>query len=601
MDAEKENRLLQEYLSWRANGFKRDVKLALHRKRSVLHAPHSGNHCWQSCRPVGPNGVPCVLSLVHDVSSDEFCLCIFDTVSREERRAQVPSGIARRLRGDLLDVEQLLQSVTVDVKGRVVFPDACSGHLRGGEEAQTPAACSADPEVLTSGVPPSASPGPSGGGIAGPLVKVGGDGGTAEEGACENGICAGGGDGCAVEDAPPAEAAEAATRAESPARAAEEEVEASRFAPGPVGSVAEEGAEKAGGPAVLGDAADADVAAWVQATKKLLVYVCTWNMMGKDVPPREGLRANVLPPDRYHVYVVGTQECERSIAKSALNPAKKVWEAAVQDSLGDRYHKISSHTLQATNLIAFVHGALEHMVHGVATSAVACGIGNTMGNKGGIGLRFSVADSDLCFVTAHLSASRDANGAAQRSADFRRISTGLARALSTRTVADERSIGEGREAYRCLLPHFDHVFFFGDLNYRLEGGERDAVVAKIDQGSAAQLLVMDQLTMERERGSAFVEYCEGALGFAPTYKFDKGVDVYDTGPKRRCPAWTDRVLYKAGAVELVEYGCHLAERLSDHRPVYGVFAAALDLGDGMHGDKDRGSIGRTESQVCSIQ
>ena len=127
------------------------------------------------------------------------------------------------------------------------------------------------------------------------------------------------------------------------------------------------------------------------------------------------------------------------------------------------------------------------------------------------------------------------------------------------------------------------------------------MVAKIDQGSAAQLLVIDQLTMERERGSAFVEYCEGALGFAPTYKFDKGVDVYDTGPKRRCPAWTDRVLYKAGAVELVEYGCHLAERLSDHRPVYGVFAAALDLGDGMHGDKDRGSIGRTESQVCSIQ
>lgn len=584
MEAEEADRLLQEYLNWREDGFKRDVKLTFHRKRQLLGAPRNGNRCWQSARPIGPHGVQHSLTLVHDVCRDEFCLCLFDTMSREEQRAKLPSSIADRIRGQLLDPEDVLQSFDVDDKGRIVFSEMAS-RRSDEKEMQAPTPATTDGEALqdeSSRDVHTASPDASAGAAAEPCI-------------------ADVGDDCVPFDAAKVGLDAAGTRAGSPVEAAEAEGEANGCAGGVPGRAVGDVDQKAGDSAKLGDASDADVVAWVQAEKKLLVYVCTWNMMGKDVPPREGLQAHVLPPDRYHVYVIGTQECERSIAKSALNPAKKAWEAAVQDCLGERYHKISSHTLQATNLIAFVHGALEHMVHGVATSAVACGIGNTMGNKGGIGLRFSVADSDLCFVTAHLSASRDANGAAQRSADFRRISTGLTRALSTRTVPDERVLRGGEGAYRCLLPHFDHVFFFGDLNYRLEGGERDAVVALIEQGSTAQLVAVDQLTVERRHGSAFVEYCEGQLGFAPTYKFDKGVDVYDTGPKRRCPAWTDRVLYKADAAELVEYGCHREERLSDHRPVFGVFAVALELGDGMHGDKDRGSIGRTESQVCSVQ
>ncbi len=82
------------------------------------------------------------------------------------------------------------------------------------------------------------------------------------------------------------------------------------------------------------------------------------------------------------------------------------------------------------------------------------------------------------------------------------------------------------------------------------------------------LLAHDQLTSARAAGEAFAGFEEGPLHFHPTYKFDKGKDSYDTGPKLRVPAWTDRVLFKAKAgVRLLSYFSVPDLRISDHRPV----------------------------------
>ena len=174
---------------------------------------------------------------------------------------------------------------------------------------------------------------------------------------------------------------------------------------------------------------------------------------------------------------------------------------------------------------------------------------------------------------------------------------------------------------------YDRVVWMGDLNYRI-ALERDAVDALLARrvegggdggGSAggggggggalepealAALVAADQLNAERAAGRIFPGFQEGALAFAPTFKFDKGVDVYDSGPKRRVPSWTDRVLFKSRAeraagggaggaaaatavaqqqqqqqqqqlMRAVFYGSVAEVRISDHRPVVAELLVAL--------------------------
>jgi hypothetical protein len=72
------------------------------------------------------------------------------------------------------------------------------------------------------------------------------------------------------------------------------------------------------------------------------------------------------------------------------------------------------------------------------------------------------------------------------------------------------------------------------------------------------------------RRLAFEEFNEGAINFAPTYKYDPGTDVYDSSEKKRTPAWCDRVMWRGRNMKQINYLRH--ELLaSDHRPVSATF------------------------------
>ena len=53
---------------------------------------------------------------------------------------------------------------------------------------------------------------------------------------------------------------------------------------------------------------------------------------------------------------------------------------------------------------------------------------------------------------------------------------------------------------------------------------------------------------------------------------------YDTGPRRRTPAWTDRVLFSqqnSQSMTLIKYG-RAEVTLSDHRPIYAHFRVKVN-------------------------
>lgn len=67
------------------------------------------------------------------------------------------------------------------------------------------------------------------------------------------------------------------------------------------------------------------------------------------------------------------------------------------------------------------------------------------------------------------------------------------------------------------------------------------------------------------------DFAEMELKFAPTFKYDRGSVEYDTSEKQRVPSYCDRILYKGTRIKqhsLLRLEC----KMSDHRPVYGLFS-----------------------------
>ncbi|KAJ9469921.1 Type I inositol polyphosphate 5-phosphatase 13 [Diplonema papillatum] len=96
---------------------------------------------------------------------------------------------------------------------------------------------------------------------------------------------------------------------------------------------------------------------------------------------------------------------------------------------------------------------------------------------------------------------------------------------------------------RFLTKMHDHVFFFGDLNYRIDL-PYDECLRHVAQKSWPALLCHDQLHKQKAAGEfSFHGFSDATPAFAPTYKYDSGTRTYDSSEKKRVPAWTDRVLW----------------------------------------------------------
>ncbi|XP_036592902.1 phosphatidylinositol 4,5-bisphosphate 5-phosphatase A [Trichosurus vulpecula] len=303
------------------------------------------------------------------------------------------------------------------------------------------------------------------------------------------------------------------------------------------------------------------------------ITIVTWNV-GTAMPPDDVtslLHQNGDDNGGSDMIAIGLQEVNSMInqrLKDALFTDQ--WSELFMDALGP-FNFVMVSTVRMQGVILLVFAKYYHLpfLRNVQTDCTRTGLGGYWGNKGGVSVRLSVFGHMVCFLNCHLPAHMDK--AEQRKENFM-------------TILNMQQF-EGPMAHG-ILDH-DIVFWFGDLNFRIESYDLHFVKFAIDNDQLQKLWEKDQLNMAKGSWPVLRGFQEGPLTFAPTFKFDVGTNYYDTSAKKRKPAWTDRILWKIKApsggpspsgresyrVQVTQhsYRSHMEYTVSDHKPVAALF------------------------------
>lgn len=289
--------------------------------------------------------------------------------------------------------------------------------------------------------------------------------------------------------------------------------------------------------------------------KTYRIYCATWNVNGQQCNAtnlRPWLAASEDPPD---IYAIAFQELDlspKAITLSESRPDRSVIHN-IMKSLheGAQYEELCSVRLVGMMLTIVVKRSIRPNITRCEKQSVGTGALNLMGNKGGVGVSLTLNEDSLCFVNSHLAA--HVSEVQRRNEDFNEINRRLL--FSTQDISNH-----------------DHIFWIGDLNYRLNMTSDEITDYRV-------MLKFDQLNIERAAHRVFENYYEGEITFQPTYKYDPGTDNWDSSEKHRQPAWCDRILWRGDKIKQIVYRNVMKIQLSDHKPVYATFLAEIKTKD----------------------
>ncbi|KAH0559468.1 hypothetical protein GP486_004014, partial [Trichoglossum hirsutum] len=175
------------------------------------------------------------------------------------------------------------------------------------------------------------------------------------------------------------------------------------------------------------------------------------------------------------LYVLGLQEVVdvnsptetllRSFDSSTLNK----WKEILGNALPEGYQLVAEQQLIGLLLLIYASPAVAPGVSSVSTTSVGTGLLGYLGNKGGVAARLLLGETTrLAFINSHLAAGIERGTLERRNWDAERIlsATKFEAVGDGAGVSDDWEEGIGDE---------DFAWFFGDLNYRLEGLPGDDV------------------------------------------------------------------------------------------------------------------------------
>ncbi|KAK9819837.1 hypothetical protein WJX72_003013 [[Myrmecia] bisecta] len=277
------------------------------------------------------------------------------------------------------------------------------------------------------------------------------------------------------------------------------------------------------------------------------------------------------PPPRRHraskAKVVATKWSEvGKVMKKAAGATQfqDEWQAMLQAAVGEHYWPVAHVHMGQIRLSLFARVDIFTAITDVQKGTEATGVGHVGTNKGGVAISLKVWDTSLAFVNSHLAAHQNKTDA--RNANYHEIVKEL--------KLDRFNMD--------LLTAFHHVFWMGDLNYRLGYGEQAITLAKTPElrdfeemvnivaaGDYSALLPRDQLVGEMAGQRAFLGFQEAPITFPPSFKVDRVEGtVYMS---KRSPAWCDRILWRSALparhAHCLQYFSVPEVATSDHKPV----------------------------------
>ncbi|PWZ03233.1 hypothetical protein BCV70DRAFT_13708 [Testicularia cyperi] len=179
-------------------------------------------------------------------------------------------------------------------------------------------------------------------------------------------------------------------------------------------------------------------------------------------------------------------------------------------SLGP-YELVIKERMMGCYMAVYVWRGCKDRIRGASRSHVKSGLlAGRVGNKGGVGISVKLGATRLLFVNAHLAAHEDK--VALRLANVAKIKAAL-KVDSFLPKSDPRSRLED------ITEQFDHSFWFGDLNFRIDISRQHADWLMMNK-KYDQALAFDQLGKVLKQGDAFKGFDEAPIEFPPTYKYD---------------------------------------------------------------------------------
>lgn len=210
---------------------------------------------------------------------------------------------------------------------------------------------------------------------------------------------------------------------------------------------------------------------------------------------------------------------------------------SLHDVLKDKYRDLNINTINIHHLGAIgviIMTPFQSLIKKIDNSISSCGFFFSS-LKGAVATRFTLIkdeeddeEVEFTIVVAHLSANE--GYVERRNKDSWRLLRSL----------------EFKDGWSVIKPG-SHVFFMGDLNYRVS-------------------LNGDELKTQMIESKVFKGFTEQDIEFNPTYKFNIGSEEYSS---KRIASWCDRILYlKYSNDEIIGKYDKLKFKTSDHQPVY---------------------------------